>query len=375
MDPQQRVLLEVAWEAIEDAGLVPEKLDVGRIGVFAGTCNSDYGSLLEDSADIDIYFAGGNALSVLSGRLSYALGLQGPSMTVDTACSTSLVAVHLACQSLLSGESTVALAGGVNLIFGPEPYIAFSLAQMLAPDGRCKFGDSRADGFVRSEGAGVVVLKPLSSALADGDDVYAVIRGSAVNNDGDSGGLLMTPSRPGQEAVFEEAYRSAGVSPGEVQYVEAHGTGTSVGDPVEMQVLGAVIGEGRPDDHPCVVGSVKTNIGHTEGAAGVAGLIKVALALKLKTIPPSLHLRAPNPNIPWQNLPLTVQRELSPWPDSPGPARAGVSSFGISGTNAHVVLEEAPEVPRVEGEVAAIAHLWPLSAHSPEVLEDRHGPT
>jgi acyl transferase domain-containing protein len=370
MDPQQRVLLEVAWEAIEDAGLVPEKLDVGRIGVFAGTCNSDYGSLLEDSADIDIYFAGGNALSVLSGRLSYALGLQGASMTVDTACSTSLVAVHLACQSLLSGESTVALAGGVNLIFGPEPYIAFSLAQMLAPDGRCKFGDSRADGFVRSEGAGVVVLKPLSSALADGDDVYAVIRGSAVNNDGDSGGLLMTPSRPGQEAVFEEAYRSAGVSPGEVQYVEAHGTGTSVGDPVEMQALGAVIGEGRPDDHPCVVGSVKTNIGHTEGAAGVAGLIKVALALKHKTIPPSLHLRAPNPNIPWQNLPLTVQRELSPWPDSPGPARAGVSSFGISGTNAHVVLEEAPEVPRVEGEVAAIAHLLPLSAHSPEVLED-----
>ena len=186
-------VLEVAWEAIEDAGLVPEKLDVGRIGVFAGTCNSDYGNLLEDSADIDIYFAGGNALSVLSGRLSYALGLQGPSMTVDTACSTSLVAVHLACQSLLSGESTVALAGGVNLIFGPEPYIAFSLAQMLAPDGRCKFGDSRADGFVRSEGAGMVVLKPLSSALADGDDVYAVIRGSAVNNDGASGGLLMTP--------------------------------------------------------------------------------------------------------------------------------------------------------------------------------------
>ena len=370
MDPQQRVLLEVAWEAIEDAGLVPEKLDVGRIGVFAGTCNSDYGNLLEDSADIDIYFAGGNALSVLSGRLSYALGLQGPSMTVDTACSTSLVAVHLACQSLYSGESAVALAGGVNLIFSPDPYIAFSLAQMLASDGRCKFADARADGFVRSEGAGVVVLKRLSSALADGDDIYAVIRGSAVNNDGDSGGLLMTPSRPGQEAVFEEAYRSAGVSPGEVQYVEAHGTGTSVGDPVEMQALGAVIGEGRPDNHPCVVGSVKTNIGHTEGAAGVAGLIKVALALKHKTIPPSLHLRAPNPNIPWQNLPLTVERELSPWPDSPGPALAGVSSFGISGTNAHVVLEEAPAAPPAEAEVVATAHLLPLSAHSPEVLED-----
>ncbi|HEX7169450.1 MAG TPA: beta-ketoacyl synthase N-terminal-like domain-containing protein, partial [Rubrobacter sp.] len=370
MDPQQRVLLEVTWEAIEDAGLVPEKLDAGRVGVFSGTCNSDYGSLLEDPAGIDIYVAGGNALSVLSGRLSYALGLQGPSMTVDTACSTSLVAVHLACQSLHSGESTVALAGGVNLIFSPKPYMAFSSAQMLASDGRCKFGDSRADGFVRSEGAGVVVLKPLSAALADGDTVYAVIRGSAVNNDGDSGGLLMTPSRPGQEAVFEEAYRSAGVSPGEVQYVEAHGTGTSVGDPVEMQALGAVVGEGRQEEDPCVVGSVKTNIGHTEGAAGVAGLIKTSLALKHKTIPPSLHLREPNPNIPWQNLPLTVQRELGPWPDSPGPARAGVSSFGISGTNAHVVLEEAPEAPPAETGVNTTAHLLPLSAHSPEALAD-----
>ena len=370
MDPQQRVLLEVTWEAIEDAGLVPEKLDAGRVGVFSGTCNSDYGSLLEDPAGIDIYVAGGNALSVLSGRLSYALGLQGPSMTVDTACSTSLVAVHLACQSLHSGESTVALAGGVNLIFSPEPYMAFSSAQMLASDGHCKFADSRADGFVRSEGAGVVVLKPLSAALADGDTVYAVIRGSAVNNDGDSGGLLMTPSRPGQEAVFAEAYRSAGVSPGEVQYVEAHGTGTSVGDPVEMQALGAVVGEGRHEEDPCVVGSVKTNIGHTEGAAGVAGLIKTSLALKHKTIPPSLHLREPNPNIPWQDLPLTVQRELGPWPDSPGPARAGVSSFGISGTNAHVVLEEAPEAPPAETGVSTTAHLLPLSAHSPEALAD-----
>jgi acyl transferase domain-containing protein len=375
MDPQQRVLLEVAWEAIEDAGLVPEKLDVGRIGVFAGTCNSDYGNLLEDSADIDIYFAGGNALSVLSGRLSYALGLQGPSMTVDTACSTSLVAVHLACQSLLSGESTVALAGGVNLIFGPEPYIAFSLAQMLAPDGRCKFGDSRADGFVRSEGAGMVVLKPLSSALADGDDVYAVIRGSAVNNDGDSGGLLMTPSRPGQEAVFEEAYRSAGVSPGEVQYVEAHGTGTSVGDPVEMQALGVVLGEGRPEGHPCVVGSVKTNIGHTEGAAGVAGLIKVALALKHKTIPPSLHLRTPNPNIPWQELPLKVQRELGPWPDSPGPALAGVSSFGISGTNSHVVLEEAPRLRERMQKWPLESTCCPSLPTVPRFSRTRQGPT
>jgi acyl transferase domain-containing protein/acyl carrier protein len=379
MDPQQRVMLEVSWEAIEDAGLVPEDLDAGQTGVFVGTCNNDYVDLLEDPADIDIYFAGGNALSVLSGRLSYVLGLQGPSITVDTACSTSLVAVHLACQSLWSRESTVALAGGVNLILSPKPYMGFSGAQMLASDGRCKFGDSRADGFVRSDGAGVVVLKRLSSALPDGDTVYAVIRGSAVNNDGDSGGLLMTPSRPGQEAVFKEAYRSAGVSPGEVQYVEVHGTGTPVGDPVEVQALGAVIGEGRSEDSPCVVGSVKTNIGHAEGAAGVAGLIKVALALKHETIPPSLHLREPNPNIPWQDLPLRVQRELGPWPASPRPARAGVSSFGISGTNAHVVLEEAPEDPPAETEAAeteaadteatATAHVLPLSAHSTETLE------
>src|SRR5215218_4183722 len=273
-------------------------------------------------------------------------------------------------QSLWSEESTVALAGGVNLILSPHPYMGFAGAQMLASDGRCKFGDSRADGFVRSEGAGVVVLKRLSSALADRDPIYAVIRGSAVNNDGDSGGLLMTPSRPGQEAVFKEAYRSAGVSPGEVQYVEVHGTGTPVGDPVEVQALGAVIGEGRPEDRPCVIGSVKTNIGHPEGAAGVAGLIKVALALKHKTIPPSLHLREPNPNIPWQDLPLTVQRELGPWPASPGPARAGVSSFGISGTNAHVVLEEAPAAPPAESVGTATAHLLPLSAHNPEALED-----
>jgi myxalamid-type polyketide synthase MxaB len=371
MDPQQRLMLEVTWEAIEDAGLVPEDLDADRTGVFAGTCNSDYIHLLEDFGDIDIYVAGGNALSVLSGRLSYALGLQGPSMTVDTACSTSLVAVHLACQSLWSEESTVALAGGVNLILSPHPYMGFAGAQMLATDGRCKFGDSRADGFVRSEGAGVVVLKRLSSALADRDPIYAVIRGSAVNNDGDSGGLLMTPSRPGQEAVFREAYRSAGVSPGEVQYVEVHGTGTPVGDPVEVRALGTVVGEGRPEGYPCVVGSVKTNIGHAEGAAGVAGLIKVALALRHKAVPPSLHLQEPNPDIPWEELPLVVQRELSPWPAHPGSARAGVSSFGISGTNAHVVLEEAPEAPLevVGTPTEATAHLLPLSAHTPEALK------
>ena len=390
MDPQQRLLLEVAWEAMEDAGQTAGTLDPGRTGVFVGMCNSDYEHLLEDPADIDIYIAGGIAKSVLSGRLSYALGLEGPSLTLDTACSTSLVAVHLACQSLWTGESTLALAGGVNIILLPHPYMGFCRANMLAPDGQCKFGDARADGFVRSEGAGIVVLKRLSQALADHDDVYAVIRGSAVSNDGRSGGLLMTPSVPGQQQAFRNAYRRAGISPGQVQYVECHGTGTNVGDPVELQALANVVAEGRPPDRPLAIGSVKTNIGHTEAAAGVAGLIKVALALKHKMIPPSLHFLEPNPAIPWDRLPLVVQQELLPWPADGGPALAGVSSFGISGTNAHVVLQEAPppaaesalesaaestdgsplssEFSAVRSDAPAL-HLLPLSARSPEALK------
>ncbi len=372
MDPQQRLLLEVAWHALEDAGLAPEKLNRDRTGVFVGMCNNDYQHLLDDPADIDIYFAGGVSPSVLSGRLSYALGLQGPSATLDTACSTSLVTVHLACQSLWSGESALALAGGVNLILSPEPYVGFCQARMLALDGRCKFGDARADGFVRSEGAGLIVLKPLRQALADGDSIYAVIRGTAVNNDGDSGGLLMTPSRAGQEAVFRAAYRDAGISPGEVRYVEAHGTGTSVGDPIETQALGTVLAEGRSENSPCIVGSVKTNIGHTEGAAGVAGIIKAALSLKHREIPASLHFEEPSPSIPWQELPLKVQREIGPWPGGDGPNRAGVSSFGISGTNAHIVLEEAPEAKPIREEDDT-DHLLALSAHAPESLAEMAG--
>jgi acyl transferase domain-containing protein/acyl carrier protein len=372
MDPQQRLLLEVAWEALEDAGQVPDKFAGSQTGVFVGMCNSDYNTLLRDPAALDVYFTAGVALSVLAGRLSYVLGLQGPSVALDTACSTSLVAVHLACQSLWSGECTLALAGGVNVILLPEPGIGFSRAGALAPDGRCKFGDARANGFVRSEGAGVVVLKPLSQAVADRDPVYAVIRGSAVNNDGRSGGLLMAPSRAGHEAVLREAYRSAGVSPGQVHYVEAHGTGTSVGDPIELQAFGAVLSLDRPQHHPCMVGSVKTNIGHTEGAAGVAGLIKVALALKHRTIPPSLHFHEPHPNVPWQDLPLVIPQELRPWPVNSGPALAGVSSLGISGTNAHVVLAEAPQATPAHEEAprpATKAQLLTLSAHSPEALK------
>ena len=373
MDPQHRLLLEVAWEALEDAGQVPERLAGSQTGVFVGMCANDYEDfqLLHSPNRIDIYTTTGGYRSVAAGRLSYTLGLEGPSLSVDTACSSSLVAVHLACQSIRSGECALALAAGANLILHPEQTFGYSSARMLSPDGRCKFGDASADGFVRSEGVGVVVLKPLSAALADGDPVYAVIRASAVNNDGRSGGLLMTPSRQGQEAVLRTAYRQAGISPGRVRYIEAHGTGTKVGDPIELQALGAVLAEGRPAARPCLVGSVKTNIGHTEGAAGIAGLIKVALSLKHGVIPASLHFREPNPDIPWQELPLLVQQERGAWPSESEPFVAGVNSFGICGTNAHVVLEEAPRTDAAERERAAAdgaAQLLPLSASSAEAL-------
>lgn len=375
MDPQQRLLLEVGWEALEDAGQRLDTLAGSRTGVFIGAVTANYWDLRSrNPAGLDIYTTtGSGARSVLSGRLSYAFGLQGPSIVVDTACSSSLVAVHLACQSMWSGESTQALAGGTNLILLPDESITYSQAKMLAPDGRCKFGDASANGFVRSEGIGIVVLKPLSRAKADGDHIYAVIRGSAVNNDGQTSGYLMTPSSQGQATMVREAHRNAGVRSDQIHYVEAHGTGTNIGDPVEILALSEVFSEGRSKERPCVIGSVKTNIGHAEGSAGIAGLIKVALSLKHRAIPPSLHFNDPNPNIPWLQLPLVVQQELGSWPEDSKPALAGVSSFGISGTNAHVVLEEAPQaVPIHEEEsgVVANAYLLSLSAHSSEALSD-----
>jgi acyl transferase domain-containing protein len=269
MDPQQRLLLEVAWEALEDAGQVAADLHGSRTGVFLGMSSCDYENIrTAERAPIDIYSLIGSARSVHAGRLSYAYGLEGPSLVTDTACSSSLVACHLASQSLRNRECALALAAGVNLVLLPELSSGFNQADMMAPDGRCKAFDARADGFVRSEGVAVVVLKRLSDAVADSDPIYAVIRGSAVNNDGRSSGLLITPGQRGQEAVLREAYRHAGVLPGHVQYVEAHGTGTSVGDPVEARALGRVIADGRPPDRPCLVGSVKTNIGHAEATAG-----------------------------------------------------------------------------------------------------------
>jgi phthiocerol/phenolphthiocerol synthesis type-I polyketide synthase C len=372
MDPQQRVLLEVAWEALEDGGQPPDGLMGSDTGVFVGVMNGDYRDLVfGNPAEVDIYAVTGCARSVVAGRLSYALGLQGPSLELDTACSSSLVAVHMACQSLRLGECGLALAGGVNLVLGPSESIGYSQARLLAADGRCKFGDASADGFVRSDGAGVVVLKPLSVALAAGDPVRAVIRGSAVNSDGNTSDRLMTPSGAGQEAVVRSACAAAGVAPGQLRYVEAHGTGTTVGDPVEISALGRVLAEGREPGRRCLVGSVKTNIGHSEAAAGVAGLIKVALCLEHRAVPASLHLREPNPEVPWADLPVAVPRELEPLPDGPEPALAGVSSMGISGTNAHVVLEAAPRdlpAPDRGPESSEGSQLLALSARSPESL-------
>jgi acyl transferase domain-containing protein/acyl carrier protein len=381
MDPQQRLLLEVAWEALEDAGQAREQLAGTPTGVFIGISNNDYGRIqLNDFRRIDAYAGTGNALSIAANRISYVFDFRGPSIAIDTACSSSLVAVHQACASLRSGESMLALAGGVNLILSPAITINFTKAGAMAPDGRCKAFDARANGYVRGEGAGIVVLKPLSKALIDGDPVYAVIRGSAVNQDGRSNGL-MAPNPGAQQEVLREAYRRAAVSPGDVQYVEAHGTGTLLGDPIEAKALGAVLALNRSPGHPCLLGSVKTNLGHLEAAAGIAGLIKVALALQHREIPPSLHFEEPNPHIPFDQLPLRVQTTLEPWPAEPAPALAGVSSFGFGGTNAHVVLQEAShsyseirnaecgrEHPQSEIRNTKSTYWLPLSARNPEAL-------
>ena len=343
MDPQQRLLLEVSWEALENSGIAPASLMGSRTGVYVGLCNFDYYQLLlrGSSSTFDAYLASGNAPSVASGRLSYVLGLQGPCMTIDTSCSASLVAIHSACQSLRLGESSMALAGGVNLLCAPDSSIALSKGRMLAPDGRCKTFDAAADGFSRGEGCGIVVLKRLSDARRDGDRILAVVRGSAINQDGKSGGLTV-PNGPAQESVIRDALAMAHLNGSDIDYVEAHGTGTSLGDPIEVRALGRVLGEGRDPDAPLLIGSVKTNIGHLESAAGVAGFIKVVLSLQNDIIPRHLNLKNPNPFIEWANLPVAVVGEGKPWIRGARPRRAGVSSFGFSGTNAHIILEEAP---------------------------------
>jgi acyl transferase domain-containing protein len=370
MDPQQRLLLEVTWEALEHAGIAPDSLSTTRTGVFVAISTDDYAQLQLQAnglAGIDAYYASGVAHSIASGRLSYVFGLQGPSVSLDTACSSSLVAVHLAVQSLRSGETNLAVAGGVNLVLSPDVGVTLSRYHMMAADGRCKAFDARADGFVRAEGCGVVVLKKLSQALADGNRVLALIRGTAVNQDGPSSGLT-APNGPSQEAVVREALANGNVAPHAVSYVETHGTGTSLGDPIEVSALGAALGHGRDASDPFAIGSVKTNIGHLEMAAGIAGLIKTILVLQHRQIPPHLHLQQPNPYIDWDNLPITIPTQLTEWMPSTGTRIAGVSSFGFSGTNAHVVLEEAPVAPRGVDVDERPVQLIPLSARTEPAL-------
>ena len=372
MDPQQRLLLEVACEALDDAGQPADRLAGSRTGVFIGASSGDFPRLLQfDRASrlqrFDTFAATGSSTSVIANRVSYLLNLRGPSLTVDTACSSSLVAVHLACQSLWRSECDLALAGGVNLMLLPATTVL--LNRFLSPDGRCHAFDARANGFVRGEGAGVVVLKRLELALDDRDPIYALIRGSAVNQDGYCSGLTV-PNGGAQRAVLREAIASAGIHPAEVGYLEAHGTGTALGDPIEAAALGEVLGQGRPAGERCAIGSVKTNLGHLEAAAGIAGLIKAALALRHLELPPSLHFEKANPDIPFADLPLQVQRSHAAWETGGRPAYAGVSSFGFGGTNAHVVLGQAP-TRALDPEVAQAgdSELLLLSAHTPEGLQ------
>ena len=369
LDPQQRMLLEVSWEALENAGLAGDRLTGSSTGVFVGICSNDYSQRLlnREPSQIDAYVGTGNCHSVASGRLSYLLGLNGPSLAVDTACSSSLVAVHLAIASLRNGECNLALAGGVNQLLAPEVTINFSKARMLSPDGRCKTFDATADGYTRGEGCGVIVLKRLSDALRDADNILAQIRGSAINHDGRSSGLTV-PNGPSQQAVIRQALKNAGVEPEQVSYIEAHGTGTSLGDPIEVGALAGVFAEKRPSESSLAIGSVKTNIGHLEGAAGIAGLMKVVLALKHQTIPPHLHFQHPTPYIDWDKLPIAVPTEKQVWSTGGKPRIAGVSSFGFSGTNAHVVIEEAPLSEPNTAEVERPVQLLTLTAKTETAL-------
>ena len=378
IDPQQRLMLEVAWHALEDAGLSPDGLAGSATGVFTGVSTTDYAALqFGDTRQIDAYVASGSAHCIVANRLSYLLDFRGPSVAIDTACSSSLVAIHLAMRSLRAGECDLALAGGVNLILVPWTSIAFAKAHMLSGDGRCRTFDAGANGYVRGEGCGIVVLKRLSDSRAAGDRILAVIRGSAVNQDGYSAGLT-APNSLAQEEVIASALKDARVDAGDIGYVEAHGTGTVLGDPIEARALGAVLGAGRPSGpgERLIVGSVKTNIGHLEAAAGVAGLIKAALVVNKGAIPAHLHFKAINPHIDLAETPIAIPTTLTPWPEG-RPRLAGVSSFGFGGTNAHVILEAPPAEAMDIGDEAVVNgsasagpcwHVLPLSARDGTAL-------